>query len=71
MRMLFIDYNSVFNTLVPFIKAHHQARDPWSEPLPLQLDPGLLDRLVPGGEGRHQHLRHIDPQQVGPSGVCA
>ena len=38
-RMLFIDYSSVFNTIVP-------------SKLITKLDPGLPDRPAPGGEGR-------------------
>ena len=48
-RMLFIDYSSAFNTIIPSklitklrILGH----------LPLQLDPGLPDGSPPGGEGR-------------------
>jgi hypothetical protein len=43
-RMLFIDYSSAFNTIVPS-KAINKH-------LPLQMDPGLPDGLPPGGECR-------------------
>ena len=39
LRMLFIDYSSEFNTIVP---ACHQTKDPGTEQLPLQLFPVLL-----------------------------
>ena len=62
-RILFIDYSSAFNTIVPskLITKH----------LPLQLDPGLPDGPPPGGKGRHQHICHADPQHGGLSGVHA
>ena len=48
-RMLFIDYSSVFNTIVP---SKLIAKDLDTEHLPLQLDPGIPDRPPPGGKGR-------------------
>jgi hypothetical protein len=51
-RMLFIEYSSAFNTIVPsklIIKV--EASTP-----PVQFGPGLSDGLPPGGEGRKQHL---------------
>ena len=69
-RMLFIDYSSAFNTLVPsklIIKL-----------VALGLNPSLcnwvLDFLTGrplGGEGRRQHLHFADPQHRGPTRVCA
>ena len=69
-RMLFIDYSSAFNTIVPFklvIKLET-----------LDLDPTLcnwvLDFLTgrpPGGECRQQHLHPADPQHWGPTRVRA
>uniref|UniRef100_A0A674CH34 Phosphoinositide phospholipase C n=1 Tax=Salmo trutta TaxID=8032 RepID=A0A674CH34_SALTR len=44
------------------VQAHHQAQDPGTEHLPLQLDPGLPDGPAPGGEGRQQHICHADHQ---------
>ena len=63
-RMLLIYYSFAFNTIVPF-------KDPGTEHLSLQLDPGLPDGLPPGGEGRQKHIRHVDPQHGGSSGVSA
>jgi hypothetical protein len=40
MRMLFIDYSSAFNTIAP---SKLITKDPRTEHLPLQLDPGLPD----------------------------
>ena len=57
-RMLFIDYSSAFNTLVPtkFI-----TKDSGTKYLPLQLDPGLPEGPPPGGKSRRQHVCHNDP----------
>lgn len=51
------------------IIARHQAQDPGTEHLPLQPDPGFPDRLLPGADGRHQHIRHTYPQHGGSSGA--
>ena len=67
MRLLFIDYSSVFNTIVPS-KLITKLWTLGQKPLPLQLDPGLPDRLHPGGKGGQQHICHADPQNRGPSG---
>jgi hypothetical protein len=51
-RMLFIDYNSAFNTIV-----HSKLITKLgTEHLPLQLDPGHPDGLTRGGEGRQHYL---------------
>jgi hypothetical protein len=69
-RMLFIDYSSAFNTIVPS-KLVTKLRT-------LGLNTSLCnwilrtpDRLPPGGEGRQHHLHHADTQHWGPTGVCA
>ena len=49
-RMLFIDYSSAFNTIVPS-KLITKLRILGLN-TSLELDPGLPDRLPPGGEGR-------------------
>jgi hypothetical protein len=48
-RMLFIDYSSGFNTIVP---SKLITKDPGTKHLPLQLDPRLSDGPPPGGKGR-------------------
>ena len=53
------------------LQTHHQAHDPGTKHLPLQLDPGLPDGPHPSGECRQQHIRHADHQHGGPSGGCA
>ena len=50
-RMLFIDYTSVFNTIVPS-KLINKLRTLGLNTSPLQLDPGLPDGPPPGGKGR-------------------
>ena len=50
-RMLFIDYSSAFNTIVP-TKLITKLRGLGTKHLPLQLDPGLPDGPPPGGKGR-------------------
>jgi gmma-aminobutyric acid receptor subunit gamma/cGMP-dependent protein kinase 2 len=47
-RMLFIEYSSVFNTIVN----SKLITKPGTKHLPLQMDAGLLDGPPPGGEGR-------------------
>ena len=64
--MLFIDYSSAFNTIVPY-KLITKLRT-------LGLNTSLcnwildFDGLPPGGEGRQQHIHHTDPQHGGPQG---
>ena len=50
-RMLFIDYSSAFNTIVPS-KLITKLKILGLKHLSLQLDPGLPDRPPPGGKGR-------------------
>ena len=59
-RMLFIDYSSAFNTIVP-TKLITKLRTLGTKHLPLQLDPGLPDSPPPGGKSRQQHICHADP----------
>ena len=65
LRMLFIDYSSAFNTIVPstlIMKLETGSR-------PVQLSPRLSEGLPPGGEGMKQHLHPVDPQHWGPTKV--
>ena len=66
-RMLFINYSSAFNTIVPS-KLNTKLKN---LELNTSLDPGLPDGPPPGGKVRQQHISHADPQHVGPSGVRA
>ncbi len=56
-RMLFVDYSSVFNT------SHTgcEAPDSGTEQISVQLDPGLPDRQKSGGQNGQQHLIFSDP----------
>ena len=51
-RMLFFDYNSAFNTIVP-TKLITKLRTPG---LNTSLDPGISDGPPPVGKGSQQHL---------------
>jgi hypothetical protein len=71
-RMLFIDYSSAFNTILPSkLITKLRTLGPGTEHLPLQLDPGLHDGPTPGGKGRQHQLCHTDAQHVGPTSLCA
>jgi gmma-aminobutyric acid receptor subunit gamma/cGMP-dependent protein kinase 2 len=61
--MLFIDYSSAFNTIVP------AKQGPWDGHLTLHL--GLPDGPSPGGEGRQQPIGQADFQHRSPTGVRA
>jgi hypothetical protein len=50
--MLFIDYSSAFNTIVPS-KLITKLRNLGLNYLPLQLDPGHPDGPPTGGKGRY------------------
>ena len=70
-RMLFINYSSAFNIIVPsklIIKLRALGLNP-------VLCNWVLDSLTglppSGGEGRKQHLHFADPQYRGPTRVCA
>ena len=65
MSMLFIDYRSAFNTIVP----SKLTSKLWTLGLNTSLCNWILDFLTdrpPGGEGGQQHNRHADPQHVDP-----
>ena len=68
--MLFIDYSSAFNSIVPsklIIKLEDLGLNP-------TLCNWVLDFLtgrLPGGEGRKQHLHFADTQHRGPARLHA
>jgi hypothetical protein len=69
-RIPFIDYSLVFNTIVP-TKLITKLR---TLVLNTSLCNWILDFLTthpPGGKSRQQHICHADPQHWGPSGVRA
>ncbi len=53
-RILFVDYSSAFNTIVPATLC--EAPDSGTEQISVQLDPGLPDRQKSGGQNGKQHL---------------
>jgi hypothetical protein len=66
-RMLFIYYSSVFNTIVP-TKLSTKLR---TLGLNTSLCNWILDFLTgcpPGGKGKQQHICHADPQHGAPQG---
>ncbi len=60
-RMLFVDYSSAFNTIVPATTGW-EAPDSGTEQISVQLDPGLPDRQKSGGQNGQQHFISADPQ---------
>ncbi len=58
-RMLFVDYSSAFNTIVP---ATLVAKQTGTKQISVQLDPGLHDRQKSGGQNGQQYLISPDPQ---------
>ena len=64
--MLFIDYSSAFNTIVPSIKLEALGLNPAACNWVLEFD-----GPPPGGEGRKQHIHFADPQHLCPTRVCA
>ncbi len=52
--MLFVDYSSAFNTIVPATLVC-EAPDSGTEQISVQLDPGLPDRQKSGGQNGQQH----------------
>jgi hypothetical protein len=63
--MLFIDYSSAFNIIVPS-KLITKLR---TLGLNTSLYNWFLDWSPPGGKGRYQHIRLADPQHGGPARV--
>ncbi len=59
-RMLFVDYSSAFNTIVPAILVAKLQTLGLNRSL--QLDPGLPDRQKSGGQNGQQHIISPDPQ---------
>ncbi len=68
-RMLFVDYSSAFNTIVPATLVC-EAPDSGTEQISVQLDPGLPDRQKSGGQNVQQHLISPDPQHWCSSRLC-
>ncbi len=54
-RILFVDYSSAFNTIVPATLVC-KAPDSGTKQISVQLDPGLPDRQKLGGQNGQQYL---------------
>ncbi len=68
-RLLFIDYSSAFNTIVP-IKLTNKTHRPRPKHFTLQLDSRLPHRQTSSGEGRPVHLKLHHPERRSPAGLC-
>ncbi len=68
--MLFIDFSSAFNTIIPQ-QLINKLKPAGPQQLPLQLDPGLFNRKTSVSSGRPQHLEHYHTEHRGPTGLCA
>ncbi len=67
-RMLFVDYSSAFNTIVPAtLVAKLQTLG--LKQISVQLDPGLPDRQKSGGQNGQQHIISPDPQHWCTAGL--
>ncbi len=66
-RMLFVDYSSIFNTIVPATLVAKLQTLGLNRSL--QLDPGLPDRQKSGGQNGQQHLIFSDPQHWCTAGL--
>lgn len=62
--MVFKDFNSAFNTIIPQQEAEHAG----TEHLSLQLDLGLFDWETSVSQDREQHLQHHRTEYWGPQG---
>ena len=67
--MLFIDYSSAFNTIVP-TKLNIKLEALGLNPSLCNWLLGFLTGRPTGGEGRKQHLQFADPQHWGLTRVC-
>ncbi len=66
-RLLFIDYSSAFNTIVPTKLTNKRPGRP--KHLTLRLDPRLPHRQTSSGEGRPVHLKLHHPERRSPAGL--
>ncbi len=67
-RLLFIDYSSAFNTIVP-TKLANKLTGLGLNTLTLRLDPRLPHRQTSSGEGRPVHLKLHHPERRSPAGL--
>ncbi len=69
-RMLFVDYSSAFNTIVPATLVE-KLQTLGLKQISVQLDPGLPDRQKSGGQNGQQHFISADPQHWCSAGLCS
>ncbi len=68
-RLLFIDYSSAFNTIVP-TKLAVKLSDLGPKHFTLWLDPRFPHRQTTSGESRPVHLQLHHPECRSPTGLC-
>ncbi len=68
-RLLFIDYSSAFNTIVP-TKLAVKLSDLRPKHFTLRLDSRFPHRQTTSGEGRPVHLQLHHPERRSPAGLC-
>ncbi len=68
-RLLFIDYSSAFNTIVP-IKLTSKLTGLGPKHFTLRLDSRFPHRQTSSGEGRPVHLKLHHPERRSPAGLC-
>ncbi|KAK3524888.1 hypothetical protein QTP86_011213 [Hemibagrus guttatus] len=67
-RMLFIDFSSAFNTIIP-LAPDQEAEPAGHHHVPMQLDPGLPDWETSVSPDREQHLQHHHTEHWSSSGA--
>ncbi len=69
-RMLFIDFSSAFNTIIPqqLIK---KIKPAGPQQFPLELDPGLYNKKTSVNPCQPQHFEHYHTEHRFPIGLCA
>ena len=68
-RMLFVDFSSAFNTIMP--SPPHQTHPAHCTRLHLSVDYELPDRQESAGEAGRNYIQHPDSQPWCPPGMCA
>ncbi|KAK3539377.1 hypothetical protein QTP70_003864 [Hemibagrus guttatus] len=70
-RMLFIDFSSAFNTIIPQHLIEKLSEPSGPEHLPLQLDPGLPDWETSVSPDREQLLQHHHTEHWSSAHCCS
>ncbi|KAI3351254.1 hypothetical protein L3Q82_005806 [Scortum barcoo] len=69
-RMLFVDFSSTFNTVIPG-QAGTEAPQPWTALIAVPLDQRLPHRQASGGENGRQHILCTGPEHRHTTGLRA